>query len=82
MANPFPPGIPPTFWADYQNRLEADLAEAKKSLEPLEAGQMRWGQRTGDGPWRDITEEWIARYKHTIGNLEAILAAVAKRELP
>jgi hypothetical protein len=43
---------------------------------------MRLGERRGDGPWLDVTEEWIAHHRHTIGTYEAILAALAKKELP
>jgi hypothetical protein len=60
---------------------EARLAEIRKNLAPLESGQMRIGERTGGGPWRDITADWIAQDKRTIGIYEAILAALQKREL-
>jgi hypothetical protein len=82
MASPLPPGIPPAFWDDYQKRTEAELARARKDLAPLESGEMRLGERRGDGPWRDITEEWIAHHKRTIGTYEAILAALKRKELP
>jgi hypothetical protein len=50
-------------------------------LAPLISGEKRLGERRGDGPWRDITEEWIAHHKHTIGTYEAILAVLKRKEL-
>jgi hypothetical protein len=82
MANPLPPGIPATFWDGYKKRIEADLAGVRRDLAPLEAGEMHLGSRTGDGPWRDVTGEWIAHHKRTIETFEAILAALAKKEIP
>ena len=81
MAQPLPPGVPPAFWDDYQKRIEAELAQARQELAPLISGEKRLGERRGDEPWRDITEEWIARHKHTIGTYEAILAALKRKEL-
>ena len=81
MANPLPPSIPPSFWDDYQKRFEAELAQARKELAPLISGEKRLGERRGDEPWRDITEEWIAHHKRTIGTYEAILAALKRKEL-
>jgi hypothetical protein len=80
MANPLPPDIPPSFWDDYRKRIEADLAQVRKDLAHLESGEMRLGERKVDGPWRDITEQWIKHYKHTIGTFEAMLAALNKKE--
>jgi hypothetical protein len=81
MANPLPPGIPPSFWDDYRKRYEAELDQARKDLAPLEAGEQRIGTRTGSGPWRDITQDWIEHHKRTIAKFEAILAALKKGQL-
>ena len=81
MALPLPPGIPPAFWDDYQKRIEAELAQARKDLAPLISGEKRLGERMGEGPWRDITQEWISHHNHTIGTYEAILAALKRGEL-
>ena len=57
------------------------MAEALKDLARLESGEMRLGERkVVGGLWRDITEQWIKHYKHTIGTFEAILAALNKKE--
>jgi hypothetical protein len=81
MPNPLPPGIPPEFWDDYRKRYEAELEQIRKDLAPLESGEMRLGTRTGDGPWRDITQVRIADHKRTIAKYEAILTALKNRQL-
>jgi len=58
------------------------MAAVRKDLAPLESGEMKLGSRTGDGPWKDVTGEWIEHHKRTIGTYEAILAALAKRNFP
>lgn len=68
-----------TDWTEYRTRIEAELAEARKDLEPLENGTMTLGERQGSGPWRDVTAEWIAHHKRTISIYESILAAITKR---
>jgi hypothetical protein len=82
MTTPLPPGIPPSFWEEYRKRIEADIADVRRDLAPLEAGEMRLGSRQGGEPWRDVTGEWIEHHKRTIATYEAILAALAKKELP
>jgi hypothetical protein len=79
MAKDWPPA---SFWEDYARRIQADLEQTRKDLAPLESGQMRIGSRTGDGPWRDKTGDWIAHFKRTIATFEDILAAVKKKKTP
>ena len=74
MAAPLPPGPP---LDDYQKRTEEELARARKDLAPLISGEKRLGERRGEGPWLDVTEEWIAHHRRTIATYEAILAALA-----
>jgi hypothetical protein len=60
-------------WEAYASGVEAELEQLKKDLRPLEAGQITLGERTGGGPWRDVTQEAIARNKQAIRTYEAIL---------
>lgn len=82
MANSLPPGIPLSFWDDYKKQTEGNLAAARRDLAPLESGEMHLGERNGNEPWRDTTQEWVVRHKHTIGTLESILMALKRRGLP
>jgi hypothetical protein len=63
-------------WEAYASGIEADIAQLKKDLAPLEAGEMTIGERRGSGPWRDVTAESIARNKQAIATYEAILKDV------
>jgi hypothetical protein len=82
MANPLPPDVPQSFWDDYKKRIEADLAAILKDMAPLESGEIHLGSRTGAGPWGDLTRGWIIQRRCTIEKYEAILAALARKELP
>jgi hypothetical protein len=53
-------------WEDYIGRLQSDIEQIRKDLAPLESGGMRLGERTGAGPWRDVTQGWIEHHKRTI----------------
>ncbi len=55
-----------TTWDEYIREMEQDLAERRKSLEPLKSGQMRLGERIGADPWIDITQREIDRREKTI----------------
>jgi hypothetical protein len=47
---------------DYIREIEQDLAERRRSLEPLKSGQMRLGERRiGTDPWVDTTKREINR---------------------
>ncbi|MEH2476265.1 hypothetical protein V1281_002566 [Nitrobacteraceae bacterium AZCC 2161] len=63
-------------WEAYAKGVEADIAEIKKHLAPLEAGKMKLGERQGDSPWRDVTQEAIDREKRALATYEAILVDV------
>jgi hypothetical protein len=81
MANPLPPGLPPGFWDDYRKRIEADIAEAKRDLAPLESGEMHLRSGGTNGVMRDVTAHWIAHFRRVIKNYETILAALKRGEL-
>jgi hypothetical protein len=66
----------PVDWEEYARGVEANISQLKKDLAPLEAGEMTIGERRGDGPWRDVTVEAIARNKKAIATYEAILKDV------
>jgi hypothetical protein len=56
-----------TIWDDYVREIEQDLAERRRSLEPLKSGQMRLGERRiGTDPWVDTTKREISRREKTI----------------
>jgi hypothetical protein len=63
-------------WEAYAKGVEADIAQLKKDLVPLEGGSMKVGERTAGGPWRDVTAESIERNKRAIATYEAILTDV------
>jgi hypothetical protein len=70
-----------TTWDEYIREMEQDLAERRKSLEPLKSGQMRLGERIGADPWIDITQREIDRREKTIAVYEALLVRLrAERE--
>jgi len=71
-----------TIWDDYIREIEQDLAERRRSLEPLKSGQMRLGERRiGTDPWVDTTKREISRREKTIAVYEALLVRLrAERE--
>ena len=71
-----------TNWEAYRMQIEADLAQVRESLDPLESEQMHLGEREGNGPWVDITQRMIAHHRQTIATFEAILGAIKKRQVP
>jgi hypothetical protein len=42
-------------WNAYAKGVEADIAEIKEYLAPLESDLMTLGSREGNCPWRDAT---------------------------
>jgi hypothetical protein len=76
MANPS--GNSPSFWDDRRKQIEAGLAQERKRLQDFESGRLRMGQRSGDGPWRDVTEQWLERHKRIIATFESVLAALQR----
>jgi hypothetical protein len=67
------------FLEEYARRIEADIAEFKKDLAPLEAGELRHSERKGNGPWVDTTQREIDWHKRTIATYEAILNQIRRR---
>lgn len=63
-------------WEAYAKGVEAQLAQLKKDLAPLESGKMRVGERVAGGPWRDVAAESIERNKAAIRTYETILKDV------
>jgi hypothetical protein len=68
-------------WIAYAKGVEADIAQLKKDLAPLEEGRMTIGEREGSSAWRDITPETIARHKQNIATYEAILKDVRENRI-
>jgi hypothetical protein len=66
-------------WDDRIRQVEAELAQLKGYLAPLESGKVKLGSRTGNGPWEDITPQAIEQNKRVIQTYEAILADMKKR---
>ena len=61
---------------DYARTIEADIAQFRVDLEPLESGKMHLRERIGDGAWVDITQREIDRKKRTIAVDEGILKKI------
>jgi hypothetical protein len=60
-----------TIWDDYIREIEQDLAERRRSLEPLKSGQMRLGERrTGTDPWVDTTKREISRREKRLPSMK------------
>jgi hypothetical protein len=53
--------------------IEADLAQFKADLGPLETGEVRVGECISDGDWHDITPAAIASQRRIISTLETML---------
>jgi hypothetical protein len=63
----------------YADDLRKQITEMKEFIEPFETGKQSCAERTGNGPWRDTTQELITRERTAITNLESILAAMMKK---
>lgn len=68
-------------WAAYAKGVQAELVQLRKDLEPLEAGTMTLGERFGNGPWRDVTQEAIERNRRAVATNEAILEDVLRNRV-
>jgi hypothetical protein len=68
-------------WKAYAKGVEADIAQIKKDLAPLEEGRMTIGERELGSPWRDVTQEMIARHKQNIATYETILKDVRENRI-
>jgi hypothetical protein len=62
------------FQDDYIRRLEAEIAELKSDLAPLESGAMHLGERKTGGLWVDTTQREIKWHKKMIAMFEGIVA--------
>jgi hypothetical protein len=63
-------------WEAYAVGVEKQLVQLRKDLAPLEAGELKMGERKDGGQWEDITQEAIDRNKAAIATYETILADV------
>ena len=70
-----------TDWMAYAAEIEAQIAQTKKHLAPLETGEITLNEQTVDGDWRDVTQQAIDRNKHALETYEEILRAVRKNYL-
>ena len=67
--------------SEYAKGIADQIADIKKHLAPLEAGEMKLGERIGSGPWTDVTQEAIDREKRAIATYEAILSDIKAKGL-
>ena len=61
---------------DRRKQIEDTLAQERKRLQDFTLGRFRLGKRSEDGPWLDITEQWVERHKRLILMFESVLAAL------
>jgi putative hemolysin len=65
---------------DYLRDIEEyRLPELREWLGPLEKGEMRLGERIGNGEWIDTTQREIDRAKRSIVEYETIAENLKKR---
>ena len=58
----------------YASEIEDQIKQIQEDLVPLENGTMTIGEREGNGPWRDVTQETIEHHKSSLRTYELILA--------
>jgi hypothetical protein len=63
-------------WDSCRLLVEADLAQFKADLAPLETGEVRVGECILEGDWHDITPAAIASQKRIISTLESLLTVL------
>jgi hypothetical protein len=66
----------PPSWYKYRRQIRAGLARQRQNLEEFESGRLRMGQRSGDGPWLDVTEQFVYNQKLLISTFEDALTAL------
>lgn len=59
--------------------IEGQIKQIQDDLAPLEAGKMTIGEREGNRPWRDVTQDMIKHHKSSLQTSELILADVRAR---
>jgi hypothetical protein len=57
--------------------VEADLAQFKADLAPLETGEVRVGEYISNGDWHDIARAAIASQKRIISTLKSVLGVLS-----
>jgi len=68
----------PSFWHERCLQIKAGLARERQNLEEFESGRFRMGRRSGDGPWLDVTEQWVDNQKRIISTFENLLNSLEK----
>ncbi|MCP3459809.1 hypothetical protein [Bradyrhizobium sp. CCGUVB23] len=53
--------------------------QIRDDLAPLETGTMTIGERKGNGPWRDVTQDMIEHPRSSLRTYELILADIQVR---
>jgi len=82
MAHPSDSSPPLSFWYDRRRQIRAGLERERKNLGGYESGRLRMGQRSGDGPWRDVTQQWIENHRRIIETFESVLDALEREKAP
>ncbi|PJG50685.1 hypothetical protein CVM73_35025 [Bradyrhizobium forestalis] len=63
----------------YAKDVEEQIKQIRDDLAPLEAGKMTIGEREGNRPWRDVTQDMIRHQKSSLRTYELILADLRAR---
>lgn len=58
--------------------VEKTVADLLRDNDLMKSGQVKMQSKSGDAPWRDVTQEIIARNKRMISTHQTILAGVDK----
>jgi hypothetical protein len=78
MANPSDTSKP--FWREHRRQIRAGLERERQNLEDFESDRMSMGRRSGNGPWRDVTKQWVEHQRRIIETFETVLTALEIRE--